>query len=70
MNFQGALGTLVGAFMTFYIGSALVGRVDIPWRIIGELRSKAVAGTHASWGCPSAFHPRTACKEYNPNGYK
>lgn len=55
MNFQGALEALVGAFITFYLGCACIGRPDIPMKVITELRSKALANTNASWGCPSVF---------------
>ena len=47
---------LAGAFLAFAIACAAVGRPDIPIKIVIELRVKALAGTTASWGCPSVFH--------------
>lgn len=69
MNIQGAIENLAKAFIAFYIGCALIGRPDIPIKLILELRGKAIAGASASWGCPSAFNKR-ACREYNPQNYK
>ena len=69
MNFQGALTTLAGAFITFYIGCASIGRADIPMKLVTELRVKALQGTTASWGCPSAFN-KDACHSYDPRRYR
>ena len=69
MNIQGALENLAKAFIAFYIGCAMIGRPDIPWKVIAEMRSKAIAGVSANWGCPSAFN-RKACREYNPRNYR
>ncbi len=69
MGFQGSLVALAKTFILFYIGCCLIGRPDIVFKAVGGLRAKALAGTSASWGCPSPFH-RNACKEYNPNGYR
>lgn len=69
MSIQGAIENLVKVFLGFYIACAMVGRADIPWKMIAELRGKALAGASASWGCPSVFNKR-ACKEYDPRHYK
>lgn len=69
MNFQGALSTLVGAFITFYLACAAVGRPDIPMHMLAELRVKALQGTTASWGCPSVFH-KGSCHSYDPKRYR
>lgn len=69
MNFQSSLTALAGAFVAFYVACVSIGRADIPLRVIAELRSKAIAGTTASWGCPSVFH-KNACNSYDPKRYK
>jgi hypothetical protein len=69
MSFQGALDALVGAFITLYLACAAVGRPDIPFKIVTELRVKALAGTTASWGCPSVFN-KDACHGYDPKRYR
>jgi hypothetical protein len=69
MSIQGALETLVGAFVAFYIACVSVGRPDIPLRLVTELRVTALAGTTVSWGCPSVFH-RDACHSYDPRRYR
>lgn len=68
MNFQGALTTLAGAFPSFYLGCVAVGRADIPWNMIGEMRSKALAEKNSAWGCPSVFN-KNACDTYDPQRY-
>lgn len=69
MNFQGALQSLAGAFLAFYIACMAVGRPDIPLKLVTELRVRALAGTQASWGCPSIFNHRDACHSYDPRRY-
>ena len=69
MGFQGSLETLVKVFLGFYIACVAVGRPDIPLKVITELRAKAMAGTTASWGCPSVFN-KGACSTYDPRRYK
>lgn len=69
MNFQGALTALAGAFLSFYLGCVMVGRADIPWKMIAEFRGKALAGANSNWGCPSVFH-KNACREYGPTQYQ
>jgi hypothetical protein len=69
MNFQGALETLVGTFVTFYIGCVSIGRPDIPLKVVTDLRVKALQGTTVNWGCPSVFH-YDACHSYDPKRYK
>ncbi len=69
MNIQGGIENLVKVFLGFYIACATVGRADIPWKMIVDLRGKALAGASTSWGCPSAFN-KNACKEYSPKNYK
>lgn len=69
MSIQGSVETLVKAFLGFYIACAIAGRADLPYKIIADLRGKALAGTKSSWGCPSVFN-KNACKEYNPKNYK
>jgi hypothetical protein len=70
MSFQGALETLVGTFVAFYIGCVSIGRPDIPMKVVTELRVKALAGTRASWNCPSIFNHRDACYSYDPRRYR
>lgn len=69
MSFQGALEALAGAFITFYITCACIGRPDIPLKIVTDLRVKALTGATASWGCPSAFY-KNACQTYDPRRYR
>ena len=69
MNIQGALENLAKVFIVFYIGCAMVGRPDIPIKLIVELRGKTLTQVSGSWGCPSAFNKR-ACSEYDPRNYK
>ncbi len=69
MSFQGTLNALIGAFITFCLACAAVGRPDIPFRLVTELRAKSMAGTTPSWGCPSVFH-KESCVSYNPARYK
>jgi hypothetical protein len=69
VNFQGALEALASSFITFYLGCALMGHPEIPWGAVYQLRAMALAGTKASWGCPSAFH-REACWAYDPSRYR
>lgn len=68
MSFQGAIENLVKVFLGFYIACAMVGRADIPWKLIAELRGKALAGASSGWGCLSAFNKK-ACKAYSPKYY-
>lgn len=69
MNFQGALTALAGTFLSFYLGCAAVGRADIPWKIISEMRGKALAGANSNWGCPSVFN-KNVCDTYDPQRYR
>lgn len=69
MTFQNSLEALLGTFLAFYIGCISIGRPDIPFKAVAELRAKALQGTTASWGCPSAFN-KNACKEYDPKKYR
>jgi len=69
MNFQGSLEKLAAAFVAFYIGCVSIGRPDIPLKVATELRIKALQGTTANWGCPSAFS-KSACREYDPKKYR
>ena len=70
MSIQGSLETLMKVFLTFYIGCCLIGRPDIPLKLVAQLRTTALAGTTASWGCASIFHSETACDTYDPRRYK
>jgi hypothetical protein len=69
MTFQNSLEALLGMFIAFYIGCISIGRPDIPFRVVADLLAKALQGTTACWGCPSAFN-KGACKEYDPKRYK
>jgi hypothetical protein len=69
MFIQGALENLMKAFLGFYVVCCLFGRADIPLKVVTELRTKAIQGTTASWGCPSVFS-RHACTSYDPGRYK
>lgn len=66
---RGTLTALAGGFLSFYLGCVAIGRADIPWKMIGELRVKALAGANSNWGCPSVFN-KGACHEYDPKNYK
>lgn len=66
MNFQSALTTLAGTFISLYLGCVAVGRPDIPWKMIAELRGKALGGANSNWGCPSVFN-KNACVTYDPH---
>jgi hypothetical protein len=70
MSIQGALIDLMKVFLAFYIGCCAVGRLDVPWRMISQMRAKAVTGTTDSWGCPSIFNRSGDCRTYNPASYK
>ena len=69
MSFQSSLDALIGTFVSFYIGCALIGRPDIPLKVVTELRVKALQGTTANWRCSSVFH-HDACHSYDPKRYK
>ncbi len=69
MSIQGSIEGLAKAFIAFYLGCALIGRPDVPLKLVAELRSSALRGTSASWGCPSAFNVN-ACAEYNSRNYR
>lgn len=69
MTIQGALQTLAGAFIAFYLACASAGRLDIPLKLTAQLHAKAITGTAASWGCPSISRRRT-CDSYEPNRYR
>ncbi len=69
MGFQGSLEALAKVFIGFVIACAAIGRPDIPIKVIAGLGAKALQGTTASWGCPSAFN-REACTRYNPKKYR
>lgn len=69
MSIQGAIETLAATFITFYLACAAVGRPDIPLKVVTELRVKALAGTTASWGCPSVFD-KGACRSYDSRRYR
>lgn len=69
MNFQGVLTALAGTFLSFYLVCAAVGRADIPWKIIVEMRGKALAEANSNWGCPSVFN-KNACREYDLKNYR
>lgn len=69
MNIQGALEALAGAFISLYLACVAIGRPDIPLKLVTEIRVRALAGTTASWGCPSVFH-KTACGSYDPKRYR
>jgi len=64
-----SLQGVVEAFIAFFLMCCCIGRPDIPMRLVTELRTKAIKGTHASWGCPSVFN-RDACHTYDPNRYR
>lgn len=68
MGIQSAIENLVKIFLGYYIACAMIGRTDIPFKMVTELRGKTLAGTSSSWGCPSTLH-KNACKEYNPKNY-
>ena len=70
MSIQGSLENLMKVFLTLYIGCGLIGRPDIPLKLVAQLRTTALAGTTASWGCPSIFNHSTACDTYDPRRYK
>ena len=69
MGFQCSLEAALGAFIAFYIGCAVVGRPDIPLKVVTELRVKAMQGTTASWDCPSLAH-HDACRNYDSRRYR
>ena len=68
MYLQNALENLTKVFLIFYISCAMVGRPDIPIKLIAKLRAESFAGVSTSWGCPSMT--KKACEEYNPSFYK
>jgi hypothetical protein len=69
MNLQNALTTLAGAFLSFYLGCVAVGRPDIPWKIIAQMRGKALTGASSDWGCPSLFN-KNSCSTYDSVHYR
>lgn len=70
MSIQGALTDLMKVFLAFYIGCCVIGRPDIPIKMVSELRAQALSGTTKSWGCPSIFNRSGDCRTYNPANYK
>jgi hypothetical protein len=69
MSIQGSLESLMKVFLAFYIGCCLIGRADVPLKVVTELRAKALAGTTKSWGCPSIFNGGS-CSSFDPRRYK
>jgi hypothetical protein len=69
MNFQSAITALAGTFISLYLGCVAVGRPDLPWKMIAELRGKALEGANSNWGCPSVFNG-DACQAYDPKNYR
>jgi len=70
MSIQGALTDLMKVFIAFYIGFCLIGRPDIPLKMVSQLRAQALKGTTESWHCPSIFNRSGDCRTYNPANYK
>ena len=70
MSIQGSLENLMKVFLAFYIGCCLIGRPNIPLKLVAQLRTTTLGETTASWGCPSIFHHSTACETYDPRRYK
>lgn len=70
MSIQGALTDLMKVFLTFYISCCAVGRSDVAFKMVSDLRAKALKGTTESWDCPSIFHRSGDCKTYDPRNYK
>jgi hypothetical protein len=60
----------MSAILAFFIACCLAGRPDIPTTMIKDMRTKAIQGTKASWGCPSIFNRGGDCMTYNPARYK
>lgn len=69
MGIQGSLENLMKAFITFYLICLAIGRPDIPFKVVAQLRARALAGTSVGWGCPSVFN-KSACREYDSKKYK
>ena len=55
MSIQGSLENLMKVFLTFYIGCCLIGRPDIPLKLVAQLRTPALAGTTARAGAARVF---------------
>ena len=72
MSIQGALTDLMKVFLAFYIGCCAVGRPDIPFKVVSELRDKAVkgAGHTRTWGCPSITANSGDCQTFDPRRYR
>lgn len=68
MNLQSALENVAKVFIVFYVVCAFAGRLDIPLKLVAQLRVQALAGATSNWGCPSIN--KKACHEYNPHIYK
>lgn len=71
MSIQGALTDLMKVFLAFYIGCVAVGRADIPFKMIAQLRTEALKGANSKgWSCPSIFNRGGDCMTYDPRNYK
>lgn len=70
MNFQGSLETLVKTFIVFYLACATIGQRDIAFKVVRDLRAKALATSKTPWGCPSVFAGPNACTSYDPKRYR
>ncbi len=71
MNLQGALSDLMKVFLTFYIGCCVVGRADIPLKLVTQLRVKAMEGLGKTnnWGCPSIGPQKRDCMTWRAGDY-
>lgn len=71
MNLQGALSDLMKVFLTFYIGCCVVGRADIPLKLVTQLRVKTMEGlSNTNWGCPSISPQKRDCKTWRAEDYE
>ncbi len=69
MGFEEPLKKLIAGFVAFYIGCAMIGRADIPWRFLTHFRATVISQSQGDWGCPSVFD-KNSCFEYKPSRHK
>jgi len=67
---KGTLSDLMKVFLVFYIGLSLIGRPDIPLKLISQTRTQSLKGMTKNWGCPSIFNRGGDCRTYNHANYK
>ncbi len=60
---------LIAVIFTVVLGLCAIGRPDLVWKGIAQMRYHALREVSKPWGCPSVFN-KGACDSYDPRKYK